>query len=208
MEKPQLSCKLGILSRPDGSAMFCEGETTVIAGIYGPVEVKMQKVINDKASVECSYRPKSGLPGIEDRLYESLIRNICETSLMASLYPRSAILITLQEMHDSGQLISCAINAACLACLQSGIDMKFMFGAVTCFLTKEEVISLMPPISKSDVKALFVFVFDNAAGRIIASHTEGSFSEEQYKEALNLGREESKNVFIFFKKTLVGINSC
>ncbi|KAJ8936281.1 hypothetical protein NQ314_012429 [Rhamnusium bicolor] len=211
MEKLNFSCKLGVLSRPDGSAMFCEGdlkissflgETIVIAGLYGPVEVKMQKVLIDKASVECSYRPKSGLPGVEDRLYESLIRNICETSLMAALYPRSAVLITLQEMHNNGQLISCAINAACLACLDSGIDMKFMFGSVTCFLTKQEELCLKPPINEKDIKAFFVFVFDNTKGRILASHTKGSFSKEQYEEALHLSREESKNVFIFFKKSM------
>lgn len=82
MEQPSFFCKLGVLSRSDGSVMLCEGnlkfnliilrksnklvlftgETTVIVGLNGPVEVKTQKLLIDKASVECSYRPKSGLP--------------------------------------------------------------------------------------------------------------------------------------------------
>lgn len=81
MDKISYSCKLGVLTRPDGSAIFCQGEnrishfdlksnvcllgdTTVMAGIYGPLEVKMQKMLIDKASVECCYRPKTGAPGI------------------------------------------------------------------------------------------------------------------------------------------------
>ncbi|XP_018568929.1 exosome complex component RRP46 [Anoplophora glabripennis] len=206
MEQPSFSCKLGVLSRPDGSVMFSEGQTTVIAGLYGPVEVKMQKLLIDKASVECSYRPKSGLPGVEDRLYESLIRNICETALAASLFPRSAVLVNIQEMENSGQLISCAINAACLSCLDSGIDMKFMFGAVSCFLTEDNEFHLIPPINDSSVKASFIFVFENVKERILASHTEGSFTKEQYEEAFNLSKQQSKNVFLFFKKILFSDN--
>lgn len=100
------------------------------------------------------------------------------------------------------QLISCAINAACLACLDSGIDMKFMFGAVTCFLSEDNEFHLIPPINDHNVRASFVFVFENVKGRILASHTEGCFSKEQYAEALNLSKEQSKNIFLFFKKTL------
>ncbi|KAG5899886.1 hypothetical protein JTB14_012349 [Gonioctena quinquepunctata] len=203
MEKPTRSCKLGILSRPDGSVILSEGETTIIAGVYGPVEVKMKNIHIDKASVECHYRPKSGVPGVKDRLFESLIRNTCEIALAASLYPRSAVLVTLQEMHNSGQLVSCAINAACLACLNSGIDMKNMFAAVTCFLKNEEELTLVAPLSEKEIKALFVFVFDNSKGSILAVHTEGCFSKQQFEEAVTLSREESKNIFMFYKKTLL-----
>lgn len=38
------------------------GNTAVIAGIYGPIEAKPQKMIYDKASVEVSYSPIKG-PG-------------------------------------------------------------------------------------------------------------------------------------------------
>lgn len=79
--------------------------------------------------------------------------------------------------------------------------MKFMFGAVTCFLTEDDELHLMPPINNA-VKASFVFVFENVKERILASHTKGQYSKEQYEEALNLSKEQSKNIFLFFKKTL------
>nr|CAH7759531.1 unnamed protein product [Callosobruchus chinensis] len=203
MEGPIYRCNLDILSRPDGSVLFCEGKTTVIAGVYGPVEVKIQKAHIDKATVECHYRPKSGQPGVEDRLYESFIRNTCEASLVAALYPRSAVLVTLQEMQNDKQLISCAVNAACMACLSSGIDMKFMFGAVTAFLTKDEALILEPPVSEKDIKALFVIVFESTEGRILACHTEGCFSQEQFQKATSICEDQCVNVFKFFKKTLL-----
>lgn len=80
-----------------------------------------------------------------------------------------------------------------------------MFGAVTFFLIKEEGLSLVPPFHEKDVKALFVLVFDNSEGKVLASHTEGSFTTEQFEEAIRLGREESKNVFKFYTLSLWGI---
>ncbi|XP_060536798.1 exosome complex component RRP46 [Cylas formicarius] len=203
MEKPELKCSFGVLSRPDGSTIFCEGKTSILAGIYGPVEVKLQKAHIDKACVECYFRPKTGLLGVQDRLRESLIRNICEASLAVSLYPRTAVLVNLQEMQNSGQLISCAVNAVCLACLDAGIDMKFLFGAVSCFLNGQGDFCFLPPINEDSIKALFVFVFNNTTGSILASHTEGCFSTVQFEKALSLCRDESVNVFKFFKHSLV-----
>lgn len=80
MSNIKLSCELGILSRPDGSVSFSQGkkpkfvllniqldffldETTVIAGVYGPVECKSSKALVEKAVIEAHFRPKSGLPG-------------------------------------------------------------------------------------------------------------------------------------------------
>ena len=45
---------------------FCNfiGETVYLAAVYGPVEVKLQRIQIEKASVEAVYKPKSGQSGI------------------------------------------------------------------------------------------------------------------------------------------------
>lgn len=40
--------------------LYLLGDTAVVAGIYGPIEAKPQKMIYDKASVEVSYTPIKG----------------------------------------------------------------------------------------------------------------------------------------------------
>lgn len=84
--------------------------------------------------------------------------------------------------------------------------MKFLFGAVSCFLTNDEEFSFAPPITEEKIKALFVLVFNNTTGSLLASHTEGCFSTEQYQKAMSLCRQESKSVFSFFKKSLLSID--
>lgn len=39
------------------------GDTSVLAGVYGPAEVKVSKEIFNKATLEVILRPKIGLPG-------------------------------------------------------------------------------------------------------------------------------------------------
>lgn len=39
------------------------GDTSVLAGVYGPAEVKVSKEIFNKATLEVILRPKVGLPG-------------------------------------------------------------------------------------------------------------------------------------------------
>lgn len=41
---------------------FCEGDTSVLAGVYGPAEVKVSKEIYDRATLEVLVQPKVGLP--------------------------------------------------------------------------------------------------------------------------------------------------
>nr|CAD7448896.1 unnamed protein product [Timema bartmani] len=154
-----LNCELNVLTRPDGSAMLTQGNTAVIAAMYGPVEVKLQKISIEKASVEAVYHPKSGTPRIADKAREHLIRNTCEISLVATLHPRSSILIVVQEMQDSGGLLSCAVNAACLSLINSGISMKFLVAAVSCMIDQQDNIILDPDNKQLLLKRL-LFSFE------------------------------------------------
>lgn len=44
----------------NNNLLYNLGNTAVVAGIYGPIEAKPQKMIYDKASIEVSYIPVKG----------------------------------------------------------------------------------------------------------------------------------------------------
>lgn len=204
-----LRCELNILSRPDGSAMVTQGNTAVIAGVYGPVECKPQRILVDKASIETVYRPKSGLPNVSDRMRETIIKNICEIALLSVLHPRTAISIVFQELQDSGGLLSCCVNAACMALMNSGVSMKFLVAAVSCMIDEEDQVKLDP--SNKELlgsKANLTFVFDSTAKRIVASHTTGMFSQDQYQECLLKCRQASSEIFTFYRSLVKKYTEC
>ena len=47
----------------EASRAVSPGDTSVLAGVYGPAEVKVSKEIFNKATLEVTLRPKIGLPG-------------------------------------------------------------------------------------------------------------------------------------------------
>lgn len=98
------------------------------------------------------------------------------------------------------QLIASVINATCLALLDSGIDLKFLVAAGSCFLDHNDDLQIDIPHSQlEEPKATFVFAFDNIDKRIITSHTTGVFSSELYQKAIDLCRVQCDEIFKFFK---------
>lgn len=175
----------------------------MMASINGPIEAKVQQMQIEKAVIQAHYRPKAGVPSVKDRFYESFIRNSCEIAIMTSLYPRTIISIIVQELQNCGGLISCAVNAACMALLDAGIEMKYLVGGVSCMLDdKGEIIVEPSRLEFENAVATFSFVFDSAKGDIVASHTTGIFAVEKYMEAIKLCRDSSAKVFAHYKNSV------
>ena len=105
-----MNCELNPLTRTDGSALFAQGGTCVLASMLGPVEVKLQNLNIDKAYVECIYRPKAGLPTIRDKMREAVIKDTCEAALLTVLHPRTMISVQLQELDDRGGVSYIKLN--------------------------------------------------------------------------------------------------
>ncbi|XP_077285232.1 exosome complex component Rrp46 [Arctopsyche grandis] len=196
----EIQCELNVLSRPDGSAIFSQGNTVVVAAVYGPVECKILNSDIYKATVEVYFGTKSGQTSVRERLRESMVRQTCESALLVSLHPRDAVSINIQEMQDSGGLIATSLNACCLALINSGLAMKHLFAAVHCVIkTSGEVV--LDPSEKElmDIAAQFTFAFDSIDKNIIMSSTEGVFSPEQYHECVSKCRKASDNIFSYYR---------
>ena len=56
----------------------------------------------NKAYVEVVYRPRSGIPGVNERYKEKIVKSLVETCVISQLYPRTQITVQTQEMDDHG----------------------------------------------------------------------------------------------------------
>ncbi|XP_012258888.2 exosome complex component RRP46 [Athalia rosae] len=196
-----MNCELNQLSRPDGSTMLMQGDTAVIAGVYGPVEGKPQKMMFDKASVEVLYSPAKGPPSVDDRVKESIIKETCEAVLLSALHPGTAICINVQELQDSGGLLACAINAACLALISSSISMKYVIAAVSCMINRDTGELIIDPDSSQvqQARATFTYVFECINKELVSCWTEGRFSEKELEESITKCKQASQHIFTFYR---------
>lgn len=74
----------------------------MMASIHGPSEAKIQNMLIDRANVNAHFRPKAGVPSVDDRANESFIRNTIASCIMGNLYPRTEINVIVQELQNSG----------------------------------------------------------------------------------------------------------
>ncbi|XP_059362288.1 exosome complex component RRP46 [Carassius carassius] len=158
-----------LLSKPDGSSTFVQGDTSILAGVYGPAEVKVSKEIYNRATVEVLIQPKMGLPGVRERAREQCARETCEAALQLTLHPRSSVTVILQVVHDDGSLLSCCLNATCMA---------FFF-------------------SFQESRALLTFAIDSVEHNVLMSSTKGSFSVQEQQLCIAISQKASEQFSSF-----------
>ncbi|TGZ46244.1 exosome complex component RRP46 [Temnothorax curvispinosus] len=197
-----INCEINLLSRSDGSTMFMQGDTTIIAGVNGPLEARSQKMAYDRVSIEVTHTPLKGPAKVDDRLIETYIKETCESAILVSFHPNTMVCINLQEMQDSGGLLACAINAACLALINSGLSMKYTVAAVSCMIEKEAGEVIMDPDSSQlkNAKAEFTFAFDSINKDIVCCHSIGRFSQTEFLASMDKCRQVSKYVFDYYRE--------
>jgi len=196
-------CSLGEITRADGSVMLCQGDTTVACSVYGPGEVRQARELIDRSLVEVCYKPRLGLPGVKDRDREEVITRTCTAAVLTSLHPRTAVTINIQEMQDSGCLVSTCINAACLALLDASVPLSFLLAAVTVAVTEDGELMVDPTLKQArNSRAEAMFVFSSREEGAVSSVVEGKLGHDQLQQALTAARLASKAIFEFYRETI------
>ncbi|KAI5629649.1 exosome complex component RRP46 [Silurus asotus] len=192
-----------LLSKPDGSATFVQGDTSVLAGVYGPAEVKVNKEIYDRATLEVLIQPKAGMPSVRERTREQCVRETCEAALLSTLHPRSSLTLVLQVVHDDGSLLACCLNAACMALMDAGLPMSRLFCGVTCAIDPESRIITDPTAQQEkESRALMTFAIDSKEHNILMSSTKGSFSVKEMQRCIAVSQKASERIFQFYRDSV------
>ncbi|XP_062328413.1 exosome complex component RRP46 isoform X2 [Osmerus eperlanus] len=179
------------------------GDSSVLAGVYGPAEVKISKEIYDRATLEVVIRPKVGLPSVMERAREQCVRETCEASLLSTLHPRSSLTLVLQVVHDDGSLLSCFLNAACMALMDAGLPMSCLFCGVTCAIdTEGQIITDPTSAQEKESRALLTFAIDSTEHRVMMSSTKGSFSVHELQQCIAASQKTSEKIFQFYRDSV------
>jgi len=194
----ELECDFGMRQKVDGSVLYQQGETRVTCGVCGPAEVQVHKELVDKATLNCVFKPKVGLSGVREKAIEDIVRKTCEQVVLVKLFPRSAIQVVVQLMHDAGGLLSSIINGACMALVHAGVPMKCMVASVCCAITTDGDIVVDPPTEvEKDCRCTMTLSFKSTKLKLISSHTTGSFSMEEYFNCMEVARKSASEILSF-----------
>ncbi|OCT68051.1 exosome complex component RRP46 isoform X2 [Xenopus laevis] len=196
----EYGCEQSLLTRPDGSATFLQGDTSVLAGVYGPAEIKVSREIHNKATLEVILRPKTGLPAIQEKNHEQLIRETCESVIIGSLHPRTSITIVLQIISDAGSLLSCCLNAACMGLMDAGLPMRSLFCGVTCALDNDGNITLDPnDRQQKESRAVLTFAIESTERKVLMTSSRGLYSAAELQQCIAAAQLASEKLFQFYR---------
>lgn len=215
-----LACSRNVLNRAHGSAQWSQGNTIVLAAVYGPKAGTRKGENPEKASIEVIWKPKSGQIGKPEKEYEMILKRTLQSICLLTIHPNTTTSVILQVVGDDGALLPCAINASCAALVDAGIPLKYLAAAICCGLTNSGSVILDPTKVEEKMLQAFVYlVFPNSPlsvlpkGQspdeeptehgIITSVTHGVMSElDSYFNCLDRGRAACSKISEFLRRNL------
>lgn len=216
-----LTCSRNLLNRAHGSARWSQGDTIVLAAVYGPKAGTRKGEDPEKASIEVIWKPKIGQIGRQEKEYEMILRRTLQSICLLTVYPNTTTSIIVQVIGDDGALLPCAINASCAALVDAGIPLKHLAVAVCCGLVAGGDVMLDPTIleEQEKMKAVLHLIFPNPSlsihhnphssikdeaieQGIITSITRGAMSVSEYERCSEHGRAACAKISEFLRKSL------
>lgn len=155
-EVRRIRLSAGALARADGSAYYEQGNTRVLAAVYGPRDAGARGGggggAAGEAVVACEYsvsafartgarRARKG----DRRSVEAgeMLRRVFEGVVLRKVIPRTRIDVYVQVLQDDGGALVAAVNAASAALVDAGVPMRDLVVACSVgYLDGEFVVDL------------------------------------------------------------------
>ncbi|XP_078431872.1 ribosomal protein S5 domain 2-like superfamily protein [Wolffia australiana] len=209
-----LGCTRNLLHRAHGSAQWSQGDTIVLAAVYGP-KAGVRKGDNpEKSSIDVVWKPKTGQIGKVEKEYEMILRRTLQSICILTIHPNTTISVILQVIGDSGALLPCAINASCMALMDAGIPLKHLAVSVSCGLTRGGSLILDPSkAEEEDLQGLVCMAFPNTPLTVleepspmeqglITCSSHGPLSVKDYLHCIEYGRASGAKISEFLRTNL------
>jgi len=207
------------LQKSDGSARFKLGNSCVVAGVFGPRDIKNRgREIFDRAVLDVVVRPRIGIAGPFERELEAHLLRQLDHIVLHQEYPRTQILVVLQIKSTDGSVGAVAGNAAFLALLDAGIAMRATVLSVSIgvrLLSAEEealaagsksgAVLLLDPneIEETDCDSVVTVSVDSRRQQLVSSLSSGEALDAiAWSGCVEAGSKACKVLEAFFRMSL------
>ncbi|KAF3788563.1 Exosome complex exonuclease RRP46-like protein [Nymphaea thermarum] len=152
-----LACSYSVLHRAHGSARWSQGDTIVLAAVYGPKAGTKKNESPEKASIEVIWKPMFGPIGKAEKEREMILMRTLRSICLLNVHPNTTTSVIIQ-------LLTCAINAACAALVDASIPLKYLSVAVCCGVTDKGLVMFDPTkIEEEELQATVCLVFPSSS---------------------------------------------
>ncbi len=213
-ETRKITAKVGIIPNADGSAMFSFGDTIAYAAVYGPRKMHPQHAQNpEKATLRCDYSMLSFStkerirPGPSRRSTEisKITEWALEPVLLIDQYQNMVVDVFINILQANASTRCAGINAAAMALAHAGIPMTNLVSSVSIGkLDKTLVVDLIK--EEEDFEegegATDIPITMTHDGKITHIQLDGKITIKQLKEAVELARKATNNIYEIQKQAL------
>ncbi|MBI2044521.1 exosome complex exonuclease Rrp41 [Candidatus Pacearchaeota archaeon] len=213
-EMRPMTAKVGIIPNADGSAMFSFGDTIAYAAVYGPKVMHPQHSQNpEKGTLRCNYSMLSfsvterARPGPNRRSTEisKIMEWALEPVLIIDEFKSMVVDVHVNIIQANASTRCAAINAAAMALAHAGIPMKDLVSSVSIGKLDKQ---LVVDVSKKEEDweegegATDIPITMTHEGELTHIQLDGKISGEQLREALEMARKATQEIYEVQKKAL------
>lgn len=204
-EVRKLRCRLSVFPKADGSAYLEQGNTKVLAVVYGPKETtRRSDALHDRAILACDFSsaPFAGTErrkrraGDRKAIEEGLaLKQTLERVVMTKLYARSQIDVFVQVLQSDGGERAAALNAATLALVDAGIAMEdFVVGCTAGYLAATPLLDLSHVEASAGGPVVNVAVVPRS-GKVLLLSMDARLPLDEFEAVLDLAVAGCRQIF-------------
>jgi exosome complex component RRP41 len=206
-----IKMEVGILDKADGSAYVEHGKNKILAGVYGPREAHPKHIaLSDRAVVRCRYHMapfsteerKSPAPSRRELELSKVIRESLEPAIMSEYFPRATIDIFIEVLQADAGTRCAGITAASLALADAGIPMRELVAGCAAGKIDGKVVLDLSDIEDKKGDADLPVAFMPKSGMISLLQMDGSLSEEEFNQALEMSTDACRQIYEMQREAL------
>ena len=206
-----IKMEVGVLKNADGSAYVEQGNTKVLAAVYGPRSLHPRHLAYpDKARVRCRYHMapfsvevrKSPAPTRREIELSKVIREALSQAIFVEQFPATAIDVFIEVLEADGSTRCVGINAASLALADAGIPMKDLVAACAVGKVEGHLVVDLTDLEDKNGEVDMPFAMMYGRRKITLLQLDGVLSYEEFCKAVDMAVAACEKIYFMQKEAL------